>query len=251
MPVTLPTDYDWSKTSAPSGPFGAEPIAGSASVLNNLSGTGALDSSVGLNINGLDNLTRFAGSLGGLLGSGGTSIEEIIKETTKKLNEMRRQEVKRTNRVLGRVYPGLTGMTGEEALNKYYDAFANTAANVSSQGRADLGLTPDISSEYNRLNTRVQDIQNQYSLAGRLGGYEKLALDPPVVSMDVSSIRDVADWVDPTTNQVKGQYKALYDYSDPQSRQFIYGGGRTADAIGRYYSTSGDVAGLMNYGSVV
>jgi hypothetical protein len=70
-------------------------------------------------------------------------------------------------------------MTGEEALNKYYDAFANTVANTTAQGRADLGIDPEISKQYNQLNTRVQNIQDQYSLAGRLGGYEQLALDPP------------------------------------------------------------------------
>ena len=202
-----------------------------------------------LEIGGLDNLNRLAGGVGALFG-GGSSLEDYIKEATKTLKEESRRTTRKIDRRIENIYPGLTGMTGEEALSKYYDAFADTVANVSAQGRADLGVTPDISSEYNRLNTRVQNIQDQYSLAGRLGGYENLALDPPVVSMDVSSIRDVADWVDPTTNQVKGQYKAMYDYSDPQSRQFIYGGGRTADAIGRDYGSSGDVAGLMSYSNV-
>lgn len=199
----------------------------------------------------LSNITRFAGTLGSLFGGGsGSSIEDIMKETTKDLKEETRRYNQKINKRISNIYPGLTGMTGEEALAKYYDAFANTVADVSARGRADLGVTPDISSEYNRLNTRVQDIQNQYSLAGRLGGYEKLALDPPVVSMDVSSIRDVADWVDPTSNQIKGKYRAMYDYADPQTQQFIYGSRNTADAIGRYYNTSGDVAGLMNYGGI-
>ena len=180
------------------------------------------------NVFNLDNLTRLAGSLGGLFGGGTAgSIEDYIKEATKTLKQEQRRTTKKINRRIENIYPELTGMTGEEALNKYYDAFAD-----------------------NRLNDRVQNIQNQYSLAGRLGGYEKLALDPPVVSMNVGSIRDVADWVDPTSNQIKGKYKAMYDYQDPQTQQFIYGSRNTADAIGRYYNTSGDVSGLMNYGSL-
>ncbi len=202
------------------------------------------------NLGDLSNLTRFAGSLGSLFGGGSTDIQEIMKQTTKYLKDQEKRYQKKTYRSMENIYPGLTGMTGEEALQKYYDAFANTVGNVAAQGRADLGVSPDISSEYNRLNTRVQDIQNQYSLAGRLGGYEKLALDPPVVSMDVASIRDTADWVDPTSNQIKGKYKAMYDYQDPQTQQFIYGSRNTADAIGRYYNTSGDVSGLMNYGGL-
>lgn len=203
-----------------------------------------------LNIGDLSNLTRFAGSLGSLFGGGASSLEDYIKEATKTLKEEQRRTTQKINKRISNIYPGLTGMTGEEALAKYYDAFANTVADVTARSRADLGITPDISSEYDRLNTRVQNIQDQYSLAGRLGGYEKLALDPPVVSMDVSSIRDVADWVDPTSNEIKSKYKAMYDYADPQSQQFIYGSRNTADAIGRYYNNSGDVSGLMNYGGL-
>jgi hypothetical protein len=160
-------------------------------------------------------------------------------------------------------------MTGEEALNKYYDAFANTVANTTAQGRADLGIDPELENQYNRLGSRVQNIQNQFSLGGRLGGYERLALDPPVVSMDVDSIRGTADWSAP---EIARQYSAFTDYSGPQTSRFIYGGKNTAedigqyygnssdiakmmdyktlDAIGRYYNTSGDVAGLMNYGTL-
>ena len=198
----------------------------------------------------LSNITRLAGNVGALFGGGASSIQDYIKEATKTIKKEGRRVNKKINKRIENVYPELTGLTGQEALDKYYEAFADTIQDVATRGRADLGIAPDISTEYDRLNTRVQDIQNQYSLAGRLGGYEKLALDPPVVSMNVSSIRDVADWVDPTTNQMKAQYKAMYDYADPQTRQFMYGGGRTADAIGRYYSSSGDVAGLMNYGGL-
>jgi len=198
----------------------------------------------------LGNLTRLAGGLGQLFGGGGSSIEDYIEEATKSLKKTARKTTQKIDQRIENIYPGLTGMTGEEALNKYYEAFADTVADVAARGRTDLGISPEIASEYDRLNTRVQNIQDQYSLAGRLGGYEKLALDPPVVSMDVASIRDVADWVDPTSNAIKGKYKAMYDYGDPQTRQFIYGSQNTADAIGRYYNASGDVAGLMNYGGL-
>jgi hypothetical protein len=201
-----------------------------------------------LNIGNLENLNRLAGNLGVLFGQGSSAFD--IEDSIKDLKNMYKQTRKAINNRMARIYPELTGMTGEEALNKYYDAFANTISDVSARGRADLGVSPDISSEYNRLNTRVQDIQNQYSLSGRLGGYENLALNPPVVAMDVASIRNTADWVDPTTNQIKGKYKAMYDYRDPQTQQFIYGSRNTADAIGKYYNTSGDVAGLMSYSNV-
>lgn len=191
---------------------------------------------------GLSNIFRLAGTVGNLLGPG-----LDIEASTKALDKRAKKTENKIDERIANIYPGLTGMTGEEALNKYYDAFADTVANVSAQGRADLGIDPDISKQYNQLNTRVDNIQNQYSLAGRLGGYEKLALDPAVVSMDVGSIRKAADWTSP---EIASQYGMLMDYSGPQASKFIYGNRGTADAVGKYYNTSGDVAGLMNYGTL-
>lgn len=250
MSSSLPTNYDWSQTQAPSGPFGVQSIPGSESVLGNLGGLGALGSkglgsflgSIGSGALNLNNLSRLAGTVGNLIGPGFD-----IEASTKALKKEQRKTTNKIDQRIENIYPGLTGMTGEEALNKYYDAFANTVANVSAQGRADLGIDPEISKQYDRLNTRVQNIQDQYSLAGRLGGYEKLALDPAVVSMDVGSIRSAADWTAP---EIASQYGMLTDYSGPQASKFIYGNRGTADAIGKYYNTSGDVAGLMNYGTL-
>jgi hypothetical protein len=180
-------------------------------------------------------LTRLAGSLGSSIGTlfgGGGGAGAFTQQAIDKLNELAKQ-------------------TTSDIVREAYDRLAKTVETVQAQGRADLDISPDISGEYDRLGSRVDQIQNQYSLANRIGGYEKLALDPPVVSMDVDAIRSAANWVDPETNQMKSQYKALYDYSDPQTKQFLYGNRATADAIGRYYGGSGDVAGLMNYGNVV
>jgi hypothetical protein len=191
---------------------------------------------------GLSNVFRLAGTVGGLLGPG-----VDIKDATKQLNKMSKRTTRKIDERIENIYPGLTGMTGEEALSKYYDAFANTVKDVVAQGRSDLTMDPDISKQYNLLNTRIDDIQNQYSLANRLGGYEKLALDPAVVSMDVGSIRKAADWTAP---EIASQYGMMMDYSGPQASKFIYGNRGTADAVGRYYNSSGDVAGLMNYGTL-
>jgi hypothetical protein len=250
MSTSLPTNYDWSSTQAPSGPFGTASIPGAESVLGNLGGLGALGSkglgsffeSIGSGALNLNNLSRLAGTVGNFIGPGFD-----VEASTEALDERAKKTKRQINKRISNIYPGLTGMTGEEALNKYYDNFANTVANVSAQGRADLGIDPDISKQYNQLNTRIQNIQDQYSLAGRLGGYEKLALDPAVVSMDVGSIRSAADWTAP---EIASQYGMLMDYSGPQASKFIYGNRGTADAIGKYYNTSGDVAGLMNYGTL-
>ena len=247
---SLPTNYDWSSTQAPSGPFGTASIPGADYVLDNLGGLGALGSKgITSFLDGLtrgsfnlNNLNRLAGTVGNLIGPGFD-----IEASTKALNKRAKKTESKIDERIANIYPGLTGITGPEARQEAYDRFTQAADSYRQQGRADLSMDPRLDTQYNRLNTRVQDIQNQYSLAGRLGGYEKLALDPPVVSLDVASVRNAADWTDP---KMAAQYGMMTDYSGPQASRFIYGGNNTADAIGRYYNTSGDVAGLMNYGTL-
>ena len=250
MSTSLPTNYDWSSTQAPSGSFGTASIPGSESVLGNLSGVGALGSKGILNfLNGfgsgstnLSNLNRFAGTLGSLIGPGFD-----IEASTKALEKKAKETTEDIDARISNIYPGLTGMTGAEALQNYYKNFANTELNVRRQGYADLQREPDISTSYDTLNSRVEDIQNQYSLANRIGGYEKLALDPSVVEIDPQAIRSAADWTAP---EIASQYGMMMDYSGPQASKFIYGNRGTADAIGKYYNSSGDVAGLMSYGTL-
>lgn len=197
-----------------------------------------------------DNIYRLAGALGSLFSGDVGSIDDYIQEATKVLKGESKKTTQQIDQRIANIYPALTGLTGGKARRKAYERFDREVKQYIKRGRKDLATRPDIGEEYNRLNTRVQDTQNQYSLANLVGGYENIALNPPVVSMDVNAIRNTADWVDPTTNQIQSKYKALYDYSDPQTQRFLYGNRNTADAIGRYYNTSADVTGLMNYGSV-
>ena len=247
-----PTNY-WSDNKAPTGTWDTKSVSYDDAALDNLTRSPLSDSNI-LNIGNLDNLTRLAGSLGFLFGGGGSSVEDYIKEATKALKKEQRRTTNKIDQRIENIYPGLTGMTGEEALSKYYNAFADTVSNVAAQGRSDLGISPNVGTEYDRLGSRIQDITSQYSLANQLGGYPTIASQGAapgqVTTTDAASIRDVADWVDPATNQIKGKYKAMYDYGDPQTQRFIYGSRNTSDAIGRYYNTSGDVAGLMNYGGL-
>ena len=259
MPTSLPTNYDWSSYNYPTGDFGVEEIAGSDSVYKGLSGAGGLGTQGILNFansyspgsGSLDNINRIAGGLGALFGD---SFGDFIAQSTKAIDKRAKQTTKDIDERISNIYPGLTGMTGEEALNKYYNQFADTVSNVTAQGLANLGISPNVGTEYDRLGSRIQDITNQYSLANQLGGYPTIASQGAapgqVTNIDVASIRDVADWVDPLTNQIKAKYKAMYDYSDPQTLRFIYGARDTSDAVGKYYNTSGDVSGLMNYGGL-
>jgi hypothetical protein len=112
---SLPTNYDWSQTQAPSGPFGTQSIPGSESVLGNLSGLGALGSkglgsffgSIGSGALNLNNLGRLAGTVGNLIGPGFD-----IEASTKALDKRAKQTTKDIDERIANIYPGLTGMTG-------------------------------------------------------------------------------------------------------------------------------------------
>lgn len=185
---------------------------------------------------------------------GDQSLDDYIKEATKVLEKEQKSVKKDINKVFESVYPGLTGLTGEDALNRYRNEFLGTTGDIMAQGYANLARPADISSAYNTLYGRTQDITSDFSLANKLGGYSNIALDPPVVQTDVESIQKVGKdfYIDPATGQTRPELVDFYSnyLTNPEAVQFIYGGKNTADAIGRYYNSSGDVSGLMNYGSL-
>lgn len=200
----------------------------------------------------LEELTRslagLGSSLGQLFGDGGSKdIGDYVSEATDVLKKMYGETEDKFDQRVSNIYPGLTGMTGEQALAQYYKNFGDTVQDVYERGLRQIDLPPygpSIEAEYGRLSNRVDDIQDQYSLANKVGGYTNLALDPAVVKIDEGRLTAAGDrFMDP-------KYKQMYDYSDPQANRFIYGSQDTANAIGKYYNTSGDVAGLMNYGGL-
>ena len=233
MSYSLPSSTGWSF-----GDFSSNPDVSST-------GNYSLGSSGSSNLlGGLGNLGRLAGAVGGLVAPS-FSIEESTKKLQEEANKVRQEIDQR----IGNIYPALTGLTGQEAMQKYYDAFADTVAKTTAQGRADLQADPDISKQYGTLSNRIEEIQSgNLNLSNLVGGYEKLTLDTPVVSIDPAKIKAAGAWTAP---EIASQYSQFMDYSGPQASSFISGVQRpTAEAIGKYYNTSGDFAGLMNYGGL-
>ena len=199
-----------------------------------------------------ENLTRLAGALGDLFGQGEGG--NIYKELTNRMRESKEELLEMTDETrdeldyrLGEVYPGLTGETGEEALNRYRDEFAGTVAALKQEGRSDLYRNPDLSSQFAQTRKDIASVQDQFSLAEKLpGGYVKTVLDPAVVKTDTDRLKGIMTGVG---NAIKAE--GSMDYSDPQTQYFISGLQRDrADAIGDYLSSSADVGRLMNYGNI-
>jgi len=192
---------------------------------------------------GADIKTLFGGSSSK---TGVDAISDYVKKSTDTLNKIADKTEAKTNYYAEQVYPGLTGLTGEEALSKYYDAFSDTITRIEDRGLSQLGNRPDIEKEYDTFSGRVGDIlnNNQYNLASQAGGYGNIVRGEGVVQMDQGRLDAAGDRL------LNAKYKQAYDYGDPQTSKFIYGSDNTANAIGKYYNNSGDVAGLMSYGAV-
>ena len=198
------------------------------------------------------NLIRLAGGIGDLFGGGGggTSLKDLEKKMEKArevlLEEEDRYESKIDDR-LEAIYPGLTGLTGEEALNRYRQEFSQNVQEYTAQGRADLDRNPDVSSQFQQSMRDIADVQNQFSLANELGGYRQIALNPQVVQTN--------------TNRLKGIMKGIgadieaegsMDYMKRPETAYLMSGIQAdrAAAIGDYLSSSADVGRLMNYGNI-
>jgi len=207
-------------------------------------GAGFLDI-LGANVGGLgaDIATLFGGSSSK---TGVDAISDYVKKSTDILNEIADETEAKVSDYAAQVYPGLTGLTGEEALSKYYDAFSDTITRIEDRGLSQLANRPEIDQEYDRLSGRVGNIlnNNQYNLASQAGGYGNIVRGEGVVQMDQGRLDAAGDRL------LNAKYKQAYDYGDPQTSKFIYGSDNTANAIGKYYNNSGDVAGLMSYGAV-
>ena len=199
-----------------------------------------------------ENLTRLAGALGDLFSQGGSG--ETIRELTKRMRESKEELLAMTDETegkidyrLGEIYPGLTGETGKEALNRYRDEFADTVTALKQEGRSDLYRNPDLSPQLAQTRQDIASVQDQFSLAGKLpGGYVKTVLDPQVVKTNTNRLKSIMPGIG---DVIKGEGSS--DYSDPQTQYFISGLQRDrAAAIGDYLANSADVSRAMNYGNI-
>jgi len=198
-----------------------------------------------------ENLGRLAGALGDLFGQGEGG--EIYKELTKRMEESKEELLEMTDKTrdevdyrLGEIYPGLTGLTGKQAIKQYYDEFGGTTTALKQEGRSDLDRNPDLSPQLAKTRQDISSVQDQFSLANKIGDYQKTVLDPAVVKSNTDRLKGIMTGVG---NAIKAE--GSMDYSDPQTQYFISGVQRDrAAAIGDYLAKSPAVGLLMNYGNI-
>jgi hypothetical protein len=197
------------------------------------------------------NLGRLAGALGDLFGQseGGEIYKELanrMRESKEELLEMKDETRDELDYRLGAIYPGLTGETGEQALAKYRDDFGSTVTALKQEGRSDLYRNPDLSPQFAQTRQDISSVQDQFSLANKIGGYAKTVLDPAVVKTDTDRLKGIMRGIGMDIER-----EGSNDYSGPQTQYFISGIQRDrAAAIGDYLANSADVSRATNYGNI-
>lgn len=135
---------------------------------------------------------------------------------------------------------GLTGVPTKDAVQDYYKRYEDYFVPAKAQGRKDVyEFQPSLGSSYDTATDRIKELTTQYSLL-RNPQFMEYAKNPPTVEMDVASIKNVIDLEDP-------KFKTYYDYSGPQSSQFIYGKPETSQQQAAFYANSPQVKSLMTY----
>jgi hypothetical protein len=169
-----------------------------------------------------------------------------MRESKEELLEMKDETRDELDYRLGAIYPGLTGETGEQALAKYRDDFGSTVTALKQEGRSDLYRNPDLSPQFAQTRQDISSVQDQFSLANKIGGYAKTVLDPAVVKTDTDRLKGIMRGIGMDIER-----EGSNDYSGPQTQYFISGIQRDrAAAIGDYLANSADVSRATNYGNI-
>ena len=198
------------------------------------------------------NLIRLAGGIGDLFGGGrgGTTMKDLEEKMEKArevlLEEEDRYEGKIDDR-LEAIYPGLTGLTGEDAVNRYRGEFSQNVQDFTAQGRADLDRNPDVSPQFEQSMRDIKRVQDQFSLAEQLGGFPKIALDPQVVKTNTNRLKDIMKGIGADI-----EAEGSMDYMKrPETAYLIQGiQADRAAAIADFLSNSKPMSDLTNYGNV-
>ena len=172
--------------------------------------------------------------------------EKMEKAREVLLEEEDRYEGKIDDR-LEAIYPGLTGLTGEDAVNRYRGEFSQNVQDFTAQGRADLDRNPDVSPQFEQSMRDIKRVQDQFSLAEQLGGFPKIALDPQVVKTNTNRLKDIMKGIGADI-----EAEGSMDYMKrPETAYLIQGiQADRAAAIADFLSNSKPMSDLTNYGNV-
>lgn len=175
---------------------------------------------------------------------------EFVKASTEKIDTRSAETFDKIGQVFKNI-AGVTGVSTEDAVRQYTEAFPRALEAITTQGIAGLREKPDISEQYATLRNRITQDQTQYSNLNnpRFAAAYKAA--DAVASIDPNAIKNVMT--------LGPAYKEQYSYEDPESQKNIYGRRNAIGDIASFYAndpnlnqymvsaTDRNIQDLMNY----
>lgn len=238
-PVTGAQDYT----------FGADKL-GLASTFP--TGTGALNLPKTGGTSGLDkflsnagNITRLAGAVGDIVGlfqgnRGLEGLSNIVEQSTQKIDTRSEQTLNQVKSLIDEIR-GVTGQATPDALKEYKDRFSDYMIEAMAQARADLATQPDLTRQFDTLQTRIGDIRSSDLNLLNSPQFMAIAKRPQdyMSTTDVDAIKDVMT--------LGPEYRQHYSYSDPETAGLISGPRNAIQEYASFFANDPNVRGMMEY----
>jgi len=196
-------------------------------------------------LNNLGSVTRLAGAVGDVVGmfQGTRGIEGVtraIEESIPKIDTRSEQTLNQVKSLIDEIR-GLTGKSTPDAVKEYEKRFGDYMIEAMDQARQDLATQPDLTRQYDTLETRIGDIRSSDLNLLNSPQFMAIAKRPQdyMSTTDVDAIKDVMT--------LGPEYRQHYSYADPETQGLIRGRPSAVQEYASFFANSPEVRGLMEY----
>ena len=193
----------------------------------------------------LGSVTRLAGAVGDIVGMfGGTrgieGVTSAIEEAIPKIDTRSEQTLNQVKSLIDEIR-GLTGKSTPDAVKEYEKRFGDYMIEAMDQARQDLATQPDLTRQYDTLETRIGDIRSSDLNLLNSPQFMAIAKRPQdyMSTTDVDAIKDVMT--------LGPEYRQHYSYADPETQGLIRGRPSAVQEYASFFANSPEVRGLMEY----
>jgi len=197
--------------------------------------------SLGRLIPGVTNIAKAYQDIAGVGAqqSPGIFNKQLTQESLDKINTER----EKTEKQIAATFERITGLTGKNipgAVEEYKEAFKTYMPGAEQKGLTQIATPPEIATEYDRLENRIDKSNTQYSTL--LNPQYQAAYKAPdaIARINTQDIENVI--------RFSPANRELYNYSDPQSQRNIYGRPEANANLAQFYAGNQAVNDLMSYG---
>jgi len=193
----------------------------------------------------LGNITRLAGAVGDVVGlfqgtRGLEGVTNTIGESIGKIDTRSQETLQQVKSLIDEIR-GLTGKPTPDAVKDYEKRFGDYMIAAMDQARQDLATQPDLTRQYDTLNTRIGDIRSSDLNLLNSPQFMAIAKRPQdyMSTTDVNAIKDVMT--------LGPEYREHYSYADPETQGLIRGRPSAVQEYASFFANSPEVRGMMEY----